>query len=128
MRDTASGIDGDDLAGLDLSDATEDRIRRRYITEAKEAGDRSRIDFKLETGGHQSLQLRGKPKPLRIRGEHQRLDAEPVADQVQRAFGTIPQREGEHPVHVGERAIDAPMRERLKNDFSIRRALEGEAR
>src|SRR6202011_163154 len=55
-------------------------------------------------------------------GPVQRLDAEPVAREMQRAGATVERREGEQAAGARKRAVDAERRDRLDQHLGVRRA------
>ena len=113
------------MAGRELFHLPEDRARRRYAQIAQIGGDRTGVDGQREPSGRaQRFELGRKRKCAVLLRPVQRLDAEPVAHEVERARGAVESREGEQAVRALKRAIDAEAGDRLDQHLRVGRAAE----
>ena len=98
---------------------------RWHIAKAQETCDRSRVDGKSKAAGRKAFQLRGKTEAIRRLRVEQWLDTEPIAHEMQRARGAIPQRDGEHAVKIGQRALNTATRDQFNDDLRVRGSASG---
>ena len=105
---------GQDGAGLELVDAVVDRVRRRNVIVPHEARRGVAVDARRPAGMRaQRLELGAEQEQLAELGPVERLDAEPVAHQRQRALAAVPQRDREHADQPVQRRLDAERGESL---------------
>ena len=115
-------------ARLELVDAFIDRVRRGDVIEPHEARRDVAIDAWRPAGmGAQRLELRTEQEQIAKLGPIERLDAEPVAHQRERALAPIPQRDCEHSDQPAQRRFDAKRGERFQNDFGVGMAAKRNA-
>ena len=104
----------------ELVDAAIDGVRRRHVSQPQIGGERIAVELRLPIGKHlEGLQLGGKDHAPVLPPEIERLDAEPVANEAQRARSAIPQREGEHADETLDRGLDAPFGDGLDQNLGV---------
>ena len=100
------------LAGHQLARRRVDCARARHVALAQEARYRVAIECRAEFGiGAQRFEFGAEEQFGARMRVIERFDAEPVADQPQRARLPVPQRNREHAHGLGERGFDAPAHE-----------------
>src|SRR5450759_5914273 len=99
---------GEYRARLELVDAFIDRVRRCDVIEPHEASRGVAIDARRPAGVcAQRLELGTEQEQIAELGPIERLDAEPVAHQRERALAAIPQCYCEHSDQPAQRRFDA---------------------
>jgi len=83
-----AAFDHHEMAGQDLSDLDERRVRRRNVTEGEIVVHGLQVDLAIHAGSDQRLDLGGEQEAVVIDGEDEWLDAEPITPQHQ-AFGPV---------------------------------------
>src|SRR6476469_5336135 len=118
--DLPFGIDGRDVARLELADAPIDRMRRRHVSEPQIGSECIAVELRPPAGQHlEGLELRGKHHTPVLRSIVERLDAYAVANKTQRAVSAIPYRESEHADEALDRGAHAPFGDGLDQDLGI---------
>jgi hypothetical protein len=103
-----------------------DRIRRRDVVVPEEEREGSPVHGAAPTWvSPHRLELGREHKCRLDPAEVQRLLADPITGEVQRALRTVPHRDREHPVKALERAPHAPRGDRRDHDLSIRATTPG---
>src|SRR6185437_13162246 len=98
------------------------------ILEAQEAGEGVAVERRAPAGMRaQALQLRAEQQQLAELRPIERLDAEPVADEIEHALAPVPERHREHADEALDRRLDAPLRRRLDDHLGIAMAAEAAA-
>jgi hypothetical protein len=102
----------------------------RHVAVADEAEERGAIDRQLDVGvSAQRGELRAEHEQPAVAGpaEVQRLLAEAIAGQGQRAIARVPHREREHPAQARQRGGHAPGLDRRQQDLGVGAAAEPRA-
>ena len=130
--DAPPAADGDRSVGrrlqvvprLELAHALDDALLRRGREMPQQVIDGGPVEpRRLGVERHDRLHLGGEAHAPRVGGEEQRLDAEPVARDQERAAPRIPQREREHPTQALE-AADAELLVEMDDDLDVAAARE----
>ena len=115
-----AGAHDEDRAGRQLVDAPIDRLRPRHVHEAQEGGECVAIERRLPAGMRaQRLELGAEQQQLAELRPIERLDAEPVAHEVEHAVAPVPQRHGEHADEALGRRPRRPIRRRPSTITSV---------
>ena len=123
----AGGVDKDGGSGRHGADAAPDGERLGHAAEQVEAHDASRIGIAADpAAGQQRLGLGGKAHRPTVVGPVERLDAQRIARQQQRALLGIPQAEGKHAAQLLHHVRAAVVVE-LQQHLGVGAAAEGVA-
>ena len=108
-----------------LVDAAIDRVRRRHIAEAQIGGEGVAVECDRPRAiGAQRLQLGAEQEhPVEL-APIERLDAEPVADEVEHPLAPVPQRHREHTEQPLDGRRHPPFGGTLDNDLGVAVAAE----
>ena len=86
-----------------------DRVRRGDVQVAQVRRQGIRIERSVEVrAGHDRLELRGEAEQAGLPVDEQRLDAEPITNEVEAALLGVPQGDGEHAGESPDRRLDTP--------------------
>ena len=109
------------LSGLELVDAAVDAVRGRHVPPAHVGAKALPVDLRRPAiVGAQCLQLRAEHEQAAESRPVERLDADPIARQVQRSRLPIPRGEGEHAVEPLQRRRHTPMGAGLDQHLAVR--------
>ena len=99
--------------------------RSRHVAKAQERRERVAIELRRPARvGAQRLELGTEQQPAVELGPVERLDAEPVADEVERPFAAVPQHDREHADQAIDGRFDAPDCGSLDNDLGVAMSAE----
>ena len=95
------------MAGPQLLDALEHRLRRHHAPEGEGLGKAERVESPRQRriAGEERLDLAREPQAAAALAQMQRLDAVAVAREHQRAVARVPQRDGELAIEARERPL-----------------------
>ncbi len=117
----AAAPDGEHVAGANLLDALIDRARRRHVAHPQVVGEGVAVDLGAEGRvGGEGAQFRAEEEDAALRAAVERLDAEAVAREVERARLAVPERECEHPDEAFEAGLEPPRLEGSEHDLGVR--------
>ena len=121
----AVGIDRRHMAGLELLDATIDRMGRRHIGEPQIGRKRIAVKLGPPAGKRlERLQFGGEDEAPVPQSIVERLDTEAVADEAKRPVPPIPKRKREHADETLDRRPHAPFGDGLDQNLGIGMSLE----
>ncbi len=111
---------GQDMTGQELLHAAVDRRRSRDMAESQVPCERVPVDDRRPPGMRsQRLELGAEEEEAVEPAPVQRLDAEPITNQVECPLAPVPEREREHPDQCLQRRLQAPCGHRASSKTSV---------
>src|SRR5688572_6879971 len=114
----------DECPCRNLADAAINRTVVSDVPEFEKIGDREVVDLVRKAAGAQSTGGRGESDVSVVIGVKKRFDAQAIANEEERAFTIVPQRNRKHAANSFEQTVESPRVVAVHEDFRIGVTLE----